>query len=193
MTCARCGGHADDLAIIADSTGESAEVCLTCGSAWLREVVADPDAPLVVFVGTATPAQRKAHEHRLRAAEKAEQDQAEHDAERRERAREAAERRKRRDEAKRAAKAAEADALREHRARSAARFVAAHGPVTLAEVAAALGISTRTLSRVTPLAIERGWIVVAGRRGLAAGPVRAPRDPDRADLDAAEERCWAAA
>ncbi len=192
MTCARCNEPADELAIVADSSGETATVCLTCGAAWLAEVLACWDASLPVWRGNATAAQLKAHERALRAAAAADKEKARRQEESRQRAREAAERREKARQAKQAARIAEAEALRGQRARIAARFVQANGQATLQQTARAVGVSTRTLSRITPLAIERGWIIT-GKLGLAAGPVSVPRDADRADLDAAEERCWAAA
>jgi len=137
-------------------------------------------------MGTATRREREAHKTRLRVSAAEEAEAARRVAERREKARQAARRaRDRRDEVRAAAAEASA-AQREDRARIAALFVASAGrPVTRAQLARAVGIGPRTLSRVTPLAIDRGWLL-SGRGGFHPGPVLVPTDERRAEIEAAE-------
>ena len=52
-------------------------------------------------------------------------------------------------------------------------------PTTAGEASAALGISVRTLSRVLPLAVERGYVVVRRGIGIASGPTPPPPAPDQ--------------
>ena len=67
---------------------------------------------------------------------------------------------------------------REERAAAAARHVHEHGPTTINYLAPAIGTSRRTLSRVLPLAYERGWLttVIGSAGGIASGPERPGRN-----------------
>ncbi len=176
MTCDRCKTTVDDLATISDSTGASAEVCLTCGSAWLAEVAADWDSPLHVFTGTATAAQREAHKRRLRVARRSDEAKAQRDDERRRKAREAAQKKKRETAEKAEGRRIQAEAAREQRAQIAGRYVAANGKRSLDEVAQAVGVSRSQMSRLVPYCIEKGYVqrIMGSAGGFVPGPVAVP-------------------
>jgi hypothetical protein len=67
-----------------------------------------------------------------------------------------------------------AEELSEQRAAAAGRYVQANGPKPHAEVARAVGVSPRTLTRLLPYAIEQGYVtrVIGSAGGIAPGPQR---------------------
>jgi hypothetical protein len=172
VTCGRCDDP-EGIITVSDSLDETATICPSCAAAWVREVVDNWDAPLRVFTGTATADERRAHAERVAAETAAEADAA-----------------RRKIEAKTHAEARAAKLL-DDRATAAARFVAGRSErASLPEVAAAVGVSRRTLSRVLPHALQRGLVTVTygPGGGVGPGPVSIPRDPERAGIEAAELR-----
>lgn len=177
VTCARCDGAA--VAVAADLGDQSADLCTQCAAGWIAYVAADAEASLRVFTGAATDDELAADKHRRqaeRAAEKA------RDREQREK--------QQRDRENRETAQREAAEVREDRARQAARLVAKRGPMKRGELAAALGLSARTLSRVVQVAVDREWVVSkpGGKGGIFPGRVSVPSDPNRAEVEAADEQ-----
>jgi len=169
-------GHPDAEVRVSDSMDETASVCVSCATAFVAAVAVDWHKSLAVCLGKADPSQREAHKRRLEAENAKDKAQALLATERREKARKAREAASARAEEKAAARVDEANRIREDRARAAARFVA-NGPKSLPEVAQAIGVSTRTLTRLLPYAIDQGYVErrMGAAGGISPGPVSVPR------------------